>query len=717
MRRMVLYFGRAAALALAALFLPVASCGRGGGTPSGQSGGAPRVVIVGLDGADWQIVDRLARENRLPVLSRLRHEGAAGVLMSEPPLISPIVWTTIATGRSPLDHGVFGFLTRRGGVVETVRSDERKVRSFWNVATDNQIPVGVVGWYASWPAEKVDGFLVSDHAGAHLVAGARAGREAGLAQPPELARDVANEQERVRAAVTEQSARRLFTAGADPSLLPPGKLSTLVDQLRTTELYKRLFLAGLEKFRPVIGAVYFEATDSVGHLFVDYSPPPIPGTDPRLASQFGGAFDRMYETIDGVLGEIVARLDPARTTLIVVSDHGFRDGPLRPMIPTADEHSSAAPLWHRPAGLILLWGRGVQRGRELPAQTIYDVLPTVLRLADLPLARSLPGQPIEAALTPEVTGLPARQVADYEAAGPRVLSVPPPPDGEASDERIARLRALGYIGAGGASSVLAGAGDGQLTIPENAFNRAMFLQNDGRRAEALAAFRELERLQPNSPEGFVGEATVLLNLGKADEASVAAGRALALDDRLAPAHVLAGEAKLRGGDDRDGAEHLARALRLDPANSRAALLLGEVLERHGNLDQGEQLLTRAKDVSDQPEDRGLAMVGLASIAEDRRQFDRAEALYREILAGMPAFAPAIERYGNLLLYRGRVAEALGLLGPRTEREQSNARLLALYGIALSMSGRRAEARDYLRRSLTLDPRQPDARQELSRLDR
>ncbi len=708
--------GRGVAVcALAALTSLAASCGRGGAERAAASGGPPRVVIVGLDGADWSIIDRLARENRLPVLSRLRREGAAGVLMSEPPLISPIVWTTMATGRSPLDHGVFGFLTRRQGVVEPVRSDERKVRSFWNVATDHHVSAGVVGWYASWPAEKVDGFLVSDRAGAHLVAGAGAGREEGLAEPPALARELAAEQERVRSDVTEESARRLFAPGADPALLPAGKLAALLDQLRTTELYKRLFLTGLEKRHPVIGAVCFEATDSVGHLFVDYSPPPIPGTDPRLAAQFGGVFDRFYETIDGVLGEIVARLDPARTTLIVVSDHGFRDGPLRPMFPTVAEHSSAAPLWHRSAGLVLLWGRGVERGRELPPQTLYDVLPTIFRLADVPLAANLPGRPIEAALTAEVTGRPPQKVADYEAAGPRATAAPPPADAGASEEQIARLRALGYVAAGDARSLAAGGQDGQLAIPESAFNRAMFLQNAGRRVEALAAFRELERLQPDSAMGFVGEATVLLNLGKADEASAAADRALALDARLAPAQVLAGEAKLRRGHDREGAEHLAQALRLDPANGRAARLLGDVLARHGNLAQGEQLLLRARDVADQPEDRGLAIVGLASIAEDRRQFDQAEALYREILAAAPGFPPAIERYGNLLLFRGRVAEAVSVLGPYAEREPDNARLLALYGIALSMSGRRAEARDFLQRSLAIDPHQPDARQELTRL--
>ena len=88
------------------------------------------MLLIGLDGADWEIVDRLASAGRLPNLGRLKREGAWGVLRSEEPLLSPIVWTTIATGRPPADHGIIGFLTERNGRTEPVRSDERKVRAF-----------------------------------------------------------------------------------------------------------------------------------------------------------------------------------------------------------------------------------------------------------------------------------------------------------------------------------------------------------------------------------------------------------------------------------------------------------------------------------------------------------------------------------------------------------------------------------------------------------
>ena len=102
------------------LLLPLPGCDRCSSPPEQPSPAAEfeplgKVFILGLDGADWRIIDRLEAEGRLPNLARLRHEGAWGLLRSQKPLLSPIVWTTIATGRHPLDHGIMGFLTMRDG--------------------------------------------------------------------------------------------------------------------------------------------------------------------------------------------------------------------------------------------------------------------------------------------------------------------------------------------------------------------------------------------------------------------------------------------------------------------------------------------------------------------------------------------------------------------------------------------------------------------------
>ena len=75
-----------------------------------RSPGARPIVLVGIDGADWLAIDRLVARGRLPTFARLKQRGRTGILRATPPLLSPIIWTTIATGRRPEDHRVLDFM-------------------------------------------------------------------------------------------------------------------------------------------------------------------------------------------------------------------------------------------------------------------------------------------------------------------------------------------------------------------------------------------------------------------------------------------------------------------------------------------------------------------------------------------------------------------------------------------------------------------------------
>jgi predicted AlkP superfamily phosphohydrolase/phosphomutase len=80
-----------------------------------------RVIFVGVDGADWDIIENLMAQDLLPNFAELVENGATGPLRSVKPLLSPLVWTTIATGKFPEDHGILNFTVvdpatgRKGG--------------------------------------------------------------------------------------------------------------------------------------------------------------------------------------------------------------------------------------------------------------------------------------------------------------------------------------------------------------------------------------------------------------------------------------------------------------------------------------------------------------------------------------------------------------------------------------------------------------------------
>jgi hypothetical protein len=123
-----------------------------------------RLLIIGLDGLDWEIADPLLDRGRMPNLKALIDRGARAKLLSIAPLLSPVVWTTIATGVEPSRHGILDFLVDEpgGGARQPVTSVQRQVPTFWEILSRAGVDVGVVAWWASWPADAVRGYVVSD---------------------------------------------------------------------------------------------------------------------------------------------------------------------------------------------------------------------------------------------------------------------------------------------------------------------------------------------------------------------------------------------------------------------------------------------------------------------------------------------------------------------------------------------------------------------------
>ena len=82
-----------------------------------------------------------------------------------------MIWTTIATGKSPEEHGIGHFVAVDEATGEQLpaTSDMRKVKALWNIASEKDKKVAVVGYWATWPPEEVNGAMVSDHTAYHFL--------------------------------------------------------------------------------------------------------------------------------------------------------------------------------------------------------------------------------------------------------------------------------------------------------------------------------------------------------------------------------------------------------------------------------------------------------------------------------------------------------------------------------------------------------------------
>lgn len=517
--------------------------------PSGCGSRAGKVIVLGLDGIDPRAVDMLVAEGRLPAFARLRAEGAFGLLHADPPLVSPVLWTTMATGRRPADHGITSFKESAAGpdAKQPVTSTMRRVPALWNIASEAGRRVAVVGWWATWPPETVNGAVVSDRSCYHLLfeegqQGQAAIRDA--VNPPELAGRVAPMIRRP-SDIGEAESARFISVPADELARPfdfADDLSHFRWALASATSYAAIGEDLWRTEHPDLLMVYIEATDSTSHLFGHlFRAEGLAGELAEQQARYGHAVEEMYVWADELLGRLMAAAGDD-TTLVVLSDHGFKLGELHGDPSVTRDMRRVSTKAHETYGIVGLWGRGVRPGAAIQAATQLDITPTVLTLLGLPAAQDMPGRVLATALA-GVKAAPRR--ASYERAEATSRSADRSASGAADEQVIAHLEALGYLG-----------DDEEASLQRQADVDVLLAA--GRFEEAAAAYRGLIERTPDDPALHLNLGYALEHLDRLDESLASLNRALELDPDLALAHYNRGVVLERLGD-RDGAIAAFRA--------------------------------------------------------------------------------------------------------------------------------------------------------------
>jgi predicted AlkP superfamily phosphohydrolase/phosphomutase len=413
------------------------------------------ILVIGIDGAEWNVLTPMLERGELPNLTSLIDGGAAGRLRSlEPAQGSPVIWTTIATGRPPGEHGIKGFLadgeTKMAEFRNTPYSSNMwKASAIWDIIGRAGRRVAVVGWLVSWPAWEVNGTMVSQHA--QLVSGLD--RTGGLARSvwPEEAAARIRPYVRTSTDISEDEFERFVNSESELGLASLDGYNE--DVLRRalsgdqTILDVTLSLAAEEL--PYLTCMYMRGIDEMCHRFWTYRDPSTwPPADPgnplsaRLALQvdaLDGAVEEFYRYVDENVGRILEAF-PDDTRIVVCSDHGFR-GPGQ----WGSPEFGTGIKEHSPEGVIILNGPGIASGVTLEGASVHDVAPTILTLAGLPVGRDMSGKVLTEALSPEFArSMPVRYVDTYET-GVDAATGEEPIESPVDEEVREQLRALGYI--------------------------------------------------------------------------------------------------------------------------------------------------------------------------------------------------------------------------------------------------------------------------------
>ena len=453
---------------------------------------ARKVLLVGWDAADWKVIRPLLAEGAMPHLAGLMSRGVHGNHATLYPVLSPTLWTSIATGKRPPKHGVLGFSepTSGGRGVRPCSILSRKTKALWNILAQEGKRSIVVGWWPSYPAEPIPGAMVSNHfqqvpddPDAELAPLAP-----GIVSPPRVAGEIADL--RVRPWEIPLEVLRMFVPLADEidqttdkSLHDLAKIlaETLSIHAAATDLLAR------EPWD--FAAVYFDTIDHASHRFMSYHPPRQARIPEREFELYRDVVANTYRHHDAMLGRYLELAGPD-AHVIVVSDHGFHSDDLRPQWIPAEPAGPATE--HRHFGIVVMAGPGLRRGHQIHGSSVLDVTPTVLTLFGLPVGDDMDG-------TPQV------QAWEEAPAIERIASWDerPGPDGRhppetahdplAAAAQLEQLVALGYV---------APLPDNQAeavreTVRELDYNLARSLADGGKPHEGIPI---LERLWEEWPD-------------------------------------------------------------------------------------------------------------------------------------------------------------------------------------------------------------------------
>jgi len=633
-----------------------------------------KVLVIGLDAMGWDRVLPYVKQGLMPNLARLLGQGTWGEMKTLVPMLSPLIWTTMATGVSPDVHGILDFAQKdpKTGEIMPITSKQRRVPAIWNLASAMGRTTDVVAWWATWPAERVDGVMVSDRLYYSLTQGMAKEvfkkKLPDIVYPADQAARFLELRDRAEAETDWRAVRYFINVPEDvyrASVSRGAGWQDPIDGFRRMLIATRLYFGStllLAKDRPDLLMVYIEGTDEIGHIMAPYMPPPtLPDISPKRAAVLAASVPRYFHIVDRWIGRLIEACPLDEYTVVLLSDHSFKWGKDRPR-GLSGTAGPTAPMWHKQPAVFLLAGKGIRRlGRIRKRYSVYDVAPTLAALLGIPPeeqwhGKVLPGAP-RSSLAP-IDYTPLVPASSYQI-GKNVRN-------QVSPEFIAKMKSLGYLSGGGSKPlVTAGEAAAATGTPSP--------------RPATAAPRELPSQSTLTLGQINNLAVIKINEKKYDEAMALLNKAVA----MAP--------------DNPGPHYNLRRIYMET----------------GRYDDADRELWIAVDKGLRDRERSLDRA--AADYETLGLEKRADALLERAVKKFPEHEPF---WGHLIEVKIRLHNCPGAVEVGREaarRFPRSAPIHAFYGVAAACVGDAATARDQIRKSLAINPNQPTIRGMLEKL--
>jgi predicted AlkP superfamily phosphohydrolase/phosphomutase/tetratricopeptide (TPR) repeat protein len=623
---------------------------------------AKKVLLIGWDAADWKVINPLLDQGLMPTLNDLINHGVMGNLATFRPILSPMLWNSIATGKRADKHGIQGFmeLDPQTGGIRPVTSTSRKVKAIWNILTQRGFNTHVLGWFAGHPAEPINGISVSD-----LYPYAVAPRDKEWPLPagavhPEGMSDVFARLRMHPAEVTEAAILPWIPRAAEIDQEKDKGLATFAKVLAETCSIHNAATWILEHEPWDLMAVYYNGIDHFCHGFMHFHPPRMEGVPEDKFEIYKDVVNGAYRFHDMML-ETLLDLAGSETTVVLASDHGFHSDHLRPR--AIPKEPAGPAVQHRQFGVLCMKGPHVKEDERIYGATLLDVAPTILGLFGLAIGEDMDGRVLVQAFEepPEIERIPSWEEVPGECGMHRAdLRMDP----AAAQAVLQQFVALGYIQPPSEDQQKAVA----AVVREQKYNLARVYLDSRRAGEALPLLEKLEKDRPEEVRFAQHLAQCYLALGRRAEAKTVLERLIADETKepdtpakpaaeaaagVGPGDGAGGEAQAPRGKSRPFAAWLMGVIEFEEGNMEGALAcllqaelaeprlptlhqrIGETYMRQKRLDDAERAFLKALDIDgDSPE----AHLGLARVRLRQRRNEEAaeEAL---VAVGLQHFLP------------------------------------------------------------------------------
>ncbi len=640
-----------------------------------------RVWLIGWDGADWNYLRPLLKKGRMPNLQRLIRNGTSGPVRTIRPVLSPLIWTTIATGRKPLVHGILDFVAvdSTTGEMAPATRNMRRVQALWNIVSLHGKSAGVLGWLVTWPAEQVNGWLVTDRVFSLF--------------PDSMTQGVRPDSALVFPALLQAEVDSLVDDSGVPGGIKP--VNRVTQRIwKENQFRRRVALHLLRRDPPDFAALYFDGIDRLGHRLLGRAE-----IEPARARR---QIEAMYVFLDGVLGQILSLADQ-QTTIMLVSDHGFFTPEHGPSL-SAEVGEGHAAEWHRDRGILVVKGPGIRHGMRLRSAHVLDIAPTVLALLDLPVPADFSGRVLAEVMEPAyLASHPVDRITSYE---PELLGREkgqPQPLRSAADPRIRqRLESLGYLNPESA----------------NAYNNlGLLYRQEGAYDEAVRAFKKAIELAPDVAAFYDNLGVAYSARGDYAAAVSAHQRALSLDPTSAKACNNLGNAYLERGEEEKAMAAFEKAISLAPNFADAYANLASVYYNRGDFSRARSLLQKSLALDP---DNLRARYNLGVMYGERGRSEAAIREFQAVLESGPGEIMAARTHNALGVayfrrreYSFAAAEFQEAIRRKPDMEGVHGRL----GLAYLAMNDIARAKAEFRRELALHPKNRQIAQALQALER